>query len=135
MARRKKGKTISGQFVYITHKMIDSKAWKSLSGNAILVYIEIMRKRNGSNDKDLSLTYYEMKGLLSTATVRKCFVELAEKGLIDFVRHGGLQKQCNIYAVSERWRKYGHPDFEGVRIDKWNYHGFAMSLKNGEGKK
>jgi len=110
--------------VPISYPMIDSPAWQKLSANAIKVFIQLKRKRNGNNDRNLSLTYNEMHGQLSSATLRKCLVELVEKGFIDMVRQGGMMKQCNIFGLSDRWKRYGTDDFELITLKKWNYGGF-----------
>ena len=129
MARRKKGEKIKGRFIPLTHNMIESEAWRSLSGNAIKVYIMLLRKRNGANDRDLSLTYRELQGYLSVATFRKCMIALVEAGFIDLVRKGGLQKQCNIFGISERWKDYGTEGFEKRTLQKSNYYGFGEIWK------
>lgn len=127
--KKKNKKKIHGQFLPLPYIMIDSPAWQSLSSNAIKVYIQLMRKCNGNNDDNLSLTYNEMNGILAPATLRKCLTELVENGFIDLKRQGGLQKQCNIFAKSERWKEYGSDSFEHRSHEKWNYGGFAEMWK------
>ena len=124
MQRPGKKQKISGQFVPISYRMIDSLAWKSLSGNSIKVYIQLMRKCNGNNDRDLSLTYAEMKTHLSPATFRKCMTELVETGFVDLVRQGGIERQCNIFGISERWKHYHTQNYEFRTLKKWNISGF-----------
>lgn len=117
------------QFVQLPYAMIRSQAWGNLSGNAVKVYLRLRLKFNGSNPHDLSLTYNEMKGILSPATTRKCFIELVETGFIDLVRQGGLHKQCNIFGLSSRWQRYGTQEFEHRTLDKWNFGGFREFRK------
>lgn len=124
MRRPSKKNKIQGQYYALTYQKFDSPAWQSLSGNTIKVYLQLMRKRNGNNDRDLSLTYNEMKGRISSATFRKHLIELVEKGFIDMVRQGGIMKQCNIFGVSERWKDYGTKNFEFKTLEKWNKGGF-----------
>lgn len=132
MARGKPKRKIEGQFIPLIHRMIDSPAWQCLSGNSIKVYIQLMRKHNGNNDDDLSLTFKEMKDRLSPATFSKCITDLVEHGFIDVIRPGGLQKQCNIFGRSERWKSYGMATFEHRTREKWNYGGFRKQSKNSE---
>lgn len=96
------------------HYQYDSAAFQSLSSNAVKVYLELLRKYDGSNDNNLSLTYADLtkKFGLSSATSKKAFRELEEHGLIEVKVHGGLRvgmktRQCNIFGLSERWKDYG----------------------------
>ena len=122
--RGSKKNKIKGGFVATPFYMIDSPAWQNLSANSIKIYLQLMRKRNGNNDRDLSLTYNEMKSQVSTATLRKCLIELVEKGFIDMVRQGGTMKKCNIFGISERWKHYDTNNFEFKTLKKWNKAGF-----------
>lgn len=80
-AGRSKG---SGRFVPIPHAMLQSTAWRSLSGPAVKVYIELHSRYNGRNNGDLSLSYREASNLLniSKSSVQRAFDELREKGFI-----------------------------------------------------
>ena len=93
-----------------------------------------MRKCNGHNDDNLSLTYNEMKAALAPATLRKCLTELVEKGFIDLVRQGGLQKQCNIFGKSDRWKDFGKESFKNETLEKWNFGGFAEVWNKRKGR-
>ena len=99
------------RFIMIYHHVYDSEAVTTLSPNALRTYLELLRKRNGKNDDNLSLPYTELnkKYGLSPTTCRKAFGELIEHGLIDKKVCGGLRvglktRQCNIYSLSERWK-------------------------------
>ena len=54
-----------GQYVPITHNMARSDAWRSLSGAATKVYIELRARHNGYNNGDISLSYREASDLLT----------------------------------------------------------------------
>ena len=79
-----------GQFVPIPHEMLRSDAWRSLSGAAAKVYVELRSRFNGGNNGDLSLSMDEAKRLLhiGKSTAARAFKELEEKGFPE----GG--KQC-----------------------------------------
>ena len=113
--RRTKRSRIGGQFVPLSYKLIDSPAWKELSGNAQSVYIKLMRQRNGFNDRNLKLPYSQVK--LSPATTAKTLRRLEVVGLIDVVQHGGLFQKCSVYALSERWRTYKMALLPGTSIE------------------
>ena len=103
MSRTKRHK-IKGQFVVLLYKLIDSPAWRELTGNEKSVYIDIRRQSYGANEQNLKLPYSQVK--LSTRTTSKAIKHLVAVGLIDIVKHGGLFRQCSIYALSERWMIY-----------------------------
>lgn len=120
-----------GHCVVLQDDVIDTKAWKDISGNAVKIYIQFMRKRYikyggkgkykkaaHDNARDLSLTIDEAKKMWSMdkRALKKAIDELIEKGFIDIVEHGFAaiskntliqQKKPNIYGLSERFRSYG----------------------------
>ncbi len=113
--RSTKRPRIKGQFVPLPYKLIDSPTWKELSGNAKSVFIDLMRQRNGFNDRNLKLPYSQVK--LSPATAAKAIRHLVAVGLIDIVQHGGLFQKCSVYALSERWRIYKTALLPGKSIE------------------
>lgn len=74
----------SGQYIPIPHVMAKSAAWRSLSGGAAKLYIELHSRFNGFNNGDLSVSYSEAAKLLSLgkSTVKRAFDELTEKGFV-----------------------------------------------------
>jgi len=110
MVKRKKK---SGpQFVQLFYYMIDSEGYQDLSCHASRAYTQIARKYNGYNNGDLSYTYKEASKIMHRNTYAKALNELVSHGFIDIVRSGGLNKECNIFALSHRWKKFGTPHFE-----------------------
>ena len=110
MVKRKKKSGLP--FIQLYHYMIESGAWQDLSCYSRTVYLEIARKHNGYNNGDLSYTFQEASKIMHRSTYGKALNELVSHGFIDIVRSGGLNKQCNIFALSYRWKKYGTPQFE-----------------------
>ena len=111
--RKKKRNHGDPRFIMLFHYVYDSEAVRTLCPNSLRVYLEFLRKFNGRNDNDLSLTYAELnkKYGLSPTTCRKAFEELIEHGLIDKKICGGLRvglktRQCNVFGLSERWKKF-----------------------------
>ena len=109
----------SPRFIMLIHYMVDHVAFRTLSPTAVVVLIALLRKYNGANADDLSLTYSELKDNygLATATSSRAFRQLVEHGFIDIKVHGGLRvgmkvKACNIFALSDRWKKYAKPQGE-----------------------
>lgn len=129
--------------VVIYDDVIDSKAWKELSGNAVKVYIQFHRKHYlkyagkgkgkyivKDNVNDISLTQDEAKKLwkMDKRALKKAIDELIDKGFIDLVERGFIrlskttlirQKRPNIYGLSDRFRDYG--------TDKYKIHREGMN--------
>jgi predicted transcriptional regulator len=85
--------------------MAESAAWRSLSGTAVKVYVELRRRYNGGNNGDLSLSLDEAARLLhlGKATVGRAFVELEAKGFVRMTSRGRWYgRQATTYAVTDR---------------------------------
>ena len=113
----KKKKKSGPSFIQLFHYMVKSDAWQSLSCHARAAYIEIAVKHNGHNNGNLSYTYKEASKIMHRNTYAKKLNELVANGFIDVVRSGTINKQCNIFSLSFRWKRYGTPHFiEGKRF-------------------
>ena len=99
--RRKKG---SGtQFVAIFYPMAKSDAWRSLSGQAVKVFIELHSRYNGGNNGDLSLSLDEAARMLriGKGTAQRAFRELEEKGFIVVNKRGTWYgRRATTYRVT-----------------------------------
>ncbi|WP_018997599.1 helix-turn-helix domain-containing protein [Hirschia maritima] len=89
MAKRKrrinaKGRNDTEQYLPIPYSMANHPTFRSLSGPAVKVWIELRSKFNGSNNGKLSLSFQDAatKLGLSKTTVGRAFNELQEKGFI-----------------------------------------------------
>ena len=74
-----KGRSKRGeQFVPVPYPMAHSAAWRSLSGPAVKVYVELRSRFNGGNNGELSLSLDEASRLLgiSKSTAKRAFAEL-----------------------------------------------------------
>lgn len=80
-----KGRTKKGiRFVKIDHWVMATMAWLSLSAAARALYVELLRRYNGHNNGQISLSVREAARLLHIAkdTASKAFKELEEKGFV-----------------------------------------------------
>lgn len=85
MARKKdKHGNGDGQYVNLPYSQLKSQAWRSLSGAAMKVWLELHTRYNGSNNGNVRLSMNEaVKALvMSKGTVQRAFAELQEKGFI-----------------------------------------------------
>jgi hypothetical protein len=115
--KRGRHKSTGGQFVPISYLMAQSDAWRSLSGAAVKVYIELRRRfqmlsLTDSNNGDINLSMDEAVRLLhlGKATVARALMELQEKGFIIKTKGGHWYgRMATKYAVTDRPLRRGEP--------------------------
>ena len=69
------------------------------------------------NNGELVLTYKQVMDMFSCSqtTVSRCFTELVELGFLNVEMPScGLHRQPTKWRLSDRWKRYGEPDFECV---------------------
>ncbi|MCK0139271.1 helix-turn-helix domain-containing protein [Aliiroseovarius sp. F47248L] len=88
MSSAKKGK--EGQYVPLPYAQLKSEAWRSLSGAAVRVWLELHTRYNGGNNGKLILSFAEAGEALGMgkATVKRAYAELVEKGFLALEREG-----------------------------------------------
>jgi DNA-binding MarR family transcriptional regulator len=93
------------QYVYLSYPMLHSLAWRSLSGAAVKVWLELRTRFNGGNNGRLRLSLDEAARILQLgkATVMRALKELEAKGFVKLTRRG-------------QW--YGHRASEWAVTDK-----------------
>ena len=90
-----------GQYAPLPYGLLKSEAWRSLSGPALKVFLELHTRFNGSNNGKLVLSYSEASYTLhmGRASVRRAFEDLVEKGFVV------LEKEGNWYhRRAHEWR-------------------------------
>jgi hypothetical protein len=85
-----------------------------LSPEAVWVLLKLYAKFNGKN---LSLTYRETKETMCSKVRSRATWQLLGYGFIDVVRWGRLERNCTIFALSDRWRRFCAQEDE-PRLDK-----------------
>lgn len=80
--RGKKGD--NPQYITLFYGFLKSEAWRSLSGAAVKVWLELHTRYNGGNNGNVRLSLNEAAKTLSLSkgTAQRAFVELEEKGFI-----------------------------------------------------
>ncbi len=138
--------------MFISRRVITSTAFLSLrTATACQVYLifrgkcrlEKVQARPGSRDKTyvianngkIQFTYKEAfeKYGISAKRFTKAIDELVCVGLIDIAHSGfGLQKDVTLYAISDRWERFGTPEFEKAqRAKRTEKIGFRKGNKHG----
>jgi hypothetical protein len=122
---------------FIERELLKSRAWLALHGIAPQVYglfrlriqvRKVSRDHQGkrspyviANNGEIVFSYREAKRDfgITTPRFRRALGELVDKGFLD-VAHagGGLEGDCTKYAISDRWRAYGKPDFKAATLPK-----------------
>jgi hypothetical protein len=111
--RRGKGRGIDAKghskhderFVPVPYSMAKSDAWRSLSGAAVKVYVELRRRFIGHNNGHIAMGIGEAARLLrlGKATVARALDELERKGFIVKVRPGQwFGRRATEWAVTDR---------------------------------
>ena len=119
MTKKKKNRNkIDGSYSVIEHNLANSEAFKDLKSHTKWLYMEFKIRFYGDNAKHIILTYKEAVKVMSINTFIKCRNKLIERGFIDVIERGGLEKQPAIYGLSDRWKKYGTKDFVKIDIKK-----------------
>ncbi len=123
MARRSSRKKGEGQYAPLPYAMLKSDAWRSLSGPAVKVFMELHTRFNGGNNGALRLSYAEAAEALGLgkATVQRAFRDLQDKGFVVLVRKGNwyhrqahewrlttkpVQKAKGVDVPSHDWRSW-----------------------------
>jgi hypothetical protein len=80
----------NGQYALLPYAMLHSPAWRSLSGSAVKVFLELRTRFHGANNGRLILSMDEAKRLLrlGKTTVQRALDELQDKGLIVCTQRG-----------------------------------------------
>jgi hypothetical protein len=114
------------QYVRILFKEIDSMAFKTLTSNAVWLYVQIQRSWRGSYAQ-LELPFSRVSWKLTYSVFDKARGELIEAGFIKIVNPGGLQyggeKNSAVYALSDEWKT--------KRIDTTSWYEKKIPMKAG----
>jgi hypothetical protein len=92
------------RYMKLSYPMLNSPAWRSLTGNATKVWLEIRTRYNGGNNGKLRLSLDEASRILSIgkATARRAFLELESKGFLILTRRGQWHgRLASEYACTE----------------------------------
>jgi len=122
--------------LYVSRQMVTSRAFLHLSGRSPQVLMVFLTKRQvkrlkrpGSrgnkyeiiNNGQIVFTYREAekKYGLSAKVFGRAIDQLVRVGFLDIAKQGGgLEGDCTLYALSERWRDYGTGKFQPAERPK-----------------
>lgn len=109
MGKAKRSK--EGQYLPLPYAQLKSAAWRSLSGSAVKLWLELHTRYNGGNNGRLTLSYAEAGEVLSMgkATVQRAYEELIEKGFLVLMKEGNW-----YHRRAHEWRLTTKPT-QGVQ--------------------
>lgn len=98
---RCKGRRSVHTFVQLRHDVLRHDNFKTLSGNATKLLIDIVGQYNGKNNGDFQATwsFVRTRGWRSKGTLSRALKELLSRGWIVKTRAGGKHKAV-LYAVT-----------------------------------
>jgi DNA-binding MarR family transcriptional regulator len=122
----KSRRTSEGQYVPLPYAQLKSEAWRSLSGSAVRVWLELHTRYNGGNNGTLTLSYAEAGDALGMgkATVQRAYAELVAKGFLVLEREGNwynrrahewrlttkaMQRAKGKMSATNEWNAYRKP--------------------------
>lgn len=94
-----------GQWVPLSYSLLHSPAWRSLSGAAAKVFLELRSRFNGGNNGKLILSLENAADCLGIgkATVQRALAELVAKGFVIRTRLGNWYgRLASTWAVTDK---------------------------------
>jgi hypothetical protein len=98
------------RYVMLFHWMLNCEAWKDLSANARVIYLEISKRYNGSNN---GFVHYSVREAardvkIGHATAKRAFDELESHGFIFAEQRGNFHWKIDLTGLRRRpateWR-------------------------------
>jgi hypothetical protein len=91
---------------------VGTPPFKKLDPFAQCVLVRFYEKFNGFNRSDLSLTYGELRPIMSSLIFSRSIWQLIGFGFLDVIRSGRLERNVSLYGLSDRWRRFCEPSSE-----------------------
>ncbi len=117
-------------YIFMSDSITESRAFYKLRGASVSVLISFLAKeQSGNTDLIFSYTEAKKKYGISKSRFARAIDGLVCYGFIDIVEYGdAMAKAPTIYALSDRYLKFGTNDFIKVERKKRDYVlGFATS--------
>lgn len=143
--KKEKWKTKYKIKVWAEADLYRSPAWHSLRGAAPQIFTIFLTKRRMkleddewviTNNGEITFTYkeaLEKYGIIGS-TFQRGLSRLVEKGFIDITRYGSSYAPAgekeSLYAISERWKKYGTKKFVVKHMKKDRHNPGVPVLKS-----
>ena len=98
----KKKRTTAERYVRLTHRMMQTKAWQSLDGNARAIYLELAMLYRGNNNGRIGFSARQAARAIqvSKATAARAMSVLQERGFIVATTKGRFDRQRHATRVA-----------------------------------
>jgi hypothetical protein len=106
----KSKRTSEGQYLPLPYAQLKSDAWRSLSGSAVRLWLELHTRYNGGNNGVLTLSYAEAGETLGMgkASVQRAYAELVAKGFLVLEREGNwYQRRAHEWRLTTKATEKG----------------------------
>lgn len=119
--KKSKRRFIDGPFFPWMIEMGNSQAMRVLrkNANAVNVFSMFISKYSRANDgKNLSLTYSEIRGIMSPFTFAKAKFWCTALGFLHCTRFGRLERNASLYDLSSKWKHLSNCPEKLGKIEK-----------------
>ncbi|MNP27172.1 hypothetical protein D3C76_1200630 [compost metagenome] len=86
--------------------LFESPAWNGLTIHSKMLYIEMSRKFNGTNESEILFLQKEGVQIMGKNTFHKCIKQLVDHGFIEYVQWNKYNSLANVYGFSTRWHTF-----------------------------
>ncbi len=93
-------------FVAIRKDLLNDKEWRKLSSSAKVLYVYLRGKFNYKTLSEVSLSYSEMKDMMSSQTMSNALKELTQAKFIEKTKHGGLWGGVCLYKFNGQFKDF-----------------------------
>ena len=93
-------------FVMVRRDLLKDPGWRKLSSSSKVLYIYLRAKFNYKTKDDISLSYQEMKDVLSPATMNRAFKELLKEHWVKKIKQGGLFGGLCSYKFNGQYKDF-----------------------------
>ena len=124
---KKKGRS-SGQFAALPFQIIDSDAYRSLKPAAVSVYIQLLRRFNGSNNGYIPYSCRDVAEAcnIGKMTAQRAFKQLEAVGLIECIVPSSFNSRKKM---AREWAVTHHPVGDNTASRKWKHFKLKPSTK------
>ncbi|WP_338722385.1 hypothetical protein [Devosia sp. XK-2] len=93
-------------WVQLEHWLLDTPAWRHLSANAKVIYVELKRRYNGKNNGEISLSAREAGDAIgaSQQTGARALTELSTHGFVEVTEDSSFNRKVHVarrYRLTE----------------------------------
>lgn len=106
MSQYKRGKVKLPPFVMVRKDLLQDLEWKKLTSGAKILWLYLRNYWDYSNSKETSVTYSQMKGIMSSRAMSRALKELLDNNWIENTKKGGLFKGISKYKFIGRYKDF-----------------------------